>query len=178
MKKCKGCHTNKSLDQFYKHQYTKDGRRGKCIECWLKENGRTPEQNKEYRAKNLDRIRAYDRERAAPEWKKKEKAVYDRVWRRLTAKELKNNTLKRTFGITLDQYNSMLEQQRGLCAICFHPEKCKSISGGQKALSVDHCHKSGIVRGLLCDRCNRGMGLLRDDPSVLKNAINYLERIQ
>lgn len=72
---------------------------------------------------------------------------------------------RQKYGITLDDYNKMLENQGGRCAIC------GSISG---ALFVDHCHKTGRVRGLLCCSCNTGIGLLKDNIDVLTNAIKYL----
>lgn len=166
----------KTSDSFYIHQRTKDGRRSKCIPCYLSAHKTTPEQNRAYRAKNLERIRAYDRARIKPEWKKKIKSAYDLVWRKQTAKEIKNNALKRNFGIDLQYYDDLLKQQHGCCAICLKPSACKSISGGIKSLGVDHCHKTGIVRGLLCDHCNRGIGLLRDDPNILNSAISYLQK--
>ena len=75
--------------------------------------------------------------------------------------------LKR-FGITEDDYNDMYNAQMGLCAICHKPEN------GIK-LAVDHCHDSGKVRGLLCKRCNMGIGLLGDSPDTLISAAMYLK---
>lgn len=75
------------------------------------------------------------------------------------------------YGITPEKYNEMLENQGGVCAIC----KTKpQFDTRKKRLSIDHCHTTGKVRGLLCDACNRGIGMLKDDTSVLMNAINYL----
>jgi len=75
------------------------------------------------------------------------------------------------YGITLEHYNNMLEQQQNRCAIC--PEV---QSDDFNALSVDHDHKTGQIRGLLCNSCNRGLGFFRDDIALLKKAIEYLER--
>lgn len=77
--------------------------------------------------------------------------------------------LKFDYGITLDEYNSILSSQNGRCAIC------KSLPSINRRLCVDHNHSNKKVRGLLCDRCNKALGLLHDDISSLKSAINYLE---
>lgn len=68
----------------------------------------------------------------------------------------------------------MLEVQDYACAICGEMEDKLREDGTEQPLSVDHCHVSGRVRGLLCHRCNTALGLFRDDPEVLKRAIEYL----
>lgn len=77
--------------------------------------------------------------------------------------------LKAIYGITPEEYTSLLESQGGVCAICkqYRPHKGDSMC-------VDHCHATGSVRGILCGDCNRAIGLLKDNPTFLKNAINYL----
>lgn len=75
------------------------------------------------------------------------------------------------YGITEDDYNSMLKDQNGKCAIC----ETTTPTGKWKRFAVDHCHITGIVRGLLCNECNRGMGLLKDNPELLLKAANYLQ---
>jgi hypothetical protein len=84
----------------------------------------------------------------------------------------KNMELMRAFGISLDDYHKMLVEQNDGCAICGREETVKR----NKYLSVDHCHLTNKVRGLLCDRCNRGIGLLGDSPERIRNAARYLER--
>jgi hypothetical protein len=79
--------------------------------------------------------------------------------------------LKYKFGITEQQYDEMLKTQNYCCAIC------KSTTSGDKRstrLSIDHCHKSGEIRGLLCSSCNKAIGLLKDSPDLLRSAIGYL----
>ncbi len=75
------------------------------------------------------------------------------------------------YGLTVENYNELLEKQNMCCAIC----KRDTPTGKWKRFCVDHCHKTGKVRGLLCNECNRGMGLLKDDPSLLIKAANYLK---
>lgn len=82
----------------------------------------------------------------------------------------KNQDLQKAYGITLDEYNRMLAEQSNCCKICnTHQDKLKRI------LCVDHNHVTGKVRGLLCDNCNRSLGLLKDNLTVLRNAVKYLE---
>lgn len=88
--------------------------------------------------------------RKSPEWKE---------WRRW-------NTLKLRHGIIREKYEQMLKAQGHKCAIC-KEEFTKNPH-------VDHCHTTGNIRGLLCMGCNRGIGYLKDDPDVLRAAINYL----
>ena len=84
-----------------------------------------------------------------------------------------NVDLKRRYGITVADYKVMFENQKGLCAICEqHQDNFK------RRFCVDHCHDTGIVRGLLCDNCNSGIGKLGDDIDYLKAAIMYLQKTQ
>ena len=111
-------------------------------------------------------------------------ANFAKVWRKDNAEAIKekkavayknmpsmvkfNNHLKQRYGIDVDYYLDMLSKQNGLCKIC----------GGlsnRKRLSVDHCHETGRVRGLLCERCNSFIGRVKDDVSILKSAIDYLQ---
>lgn len=70
-----------------------------------------------------------------------------------------------------EEYRDMFERQEGFCAICQHPQ-------GERALAVDHNHETNQIRGLLCDRCNRGIGYFRDDPELLIEASIYLRHFQ
>ena len=81
--------------------------------------------------------------------------------------------LRRDYGITHDDYLRMLEEQGGKCAGC--GTDTPSPVGDWEYFAVDHCHHTGKVRGLLCNPCNRGMGLLRDDPDILRALLNYLK---
>lgn len=72
------------------------------------------------------------------------------------------------YGITPDQYNALLDDQNGVCAICY--DKCITRAW----LCVDHDHKTGKVRGLLCSRCNTALGLFKDDVLRLCDAVAYL----
>lgn len=83
--------------------------------------------------------------------------------------------LRRTYGITLEEYQRMLEEQGGVCAICERPETRMNRSGtAQEVLCVDHDHETGEVRGLLCHDCNTALGKFGDDPQVILRAAAYL----
>lgn len=83
--------------------------------------------------------------------------------------------LQRYYGITGEQYGEMLAAQKGLCAICGRPETAM-INGQPKIMHVDHCHATDQVRALLCGSCNGGLGLFKDDPTVLRAAADYIEK--
>lgn len=85
----------------------------------------------------------------------------------------RNYDLKRSYGITLDDYNQMFSDQKGCCAICNRHIGDLNMKR-KKNLCVDHCHKTKKVRGLLCDKCNRALGLFNDDADILHKAIIYL----
>lgn len=76
--------------------------------------------------------------------------------------------LRRTYGLSADEYDQLAAEQSGLCAICKNPPP------GRRALSVDHDHATGQVRGLLCNSCNSAMGRIGDDPDRLLAMAMYL----
>jgi len=82
---------------------------------------------------------------------------------------------KYRYGLTAHGYKSMLIEQHGKCAACGEGETVLSRSGGVRSLSVDHCHKTGQIRGLLCDRCNNILGRSKDSPEVLRRLASYVE---
>lgn len=84
-------------------------------------------------------------------------------------KKARANRYRRSFGMSLEDYDILFEKQNGLCAICGVDDNY-----GGKRFSVDHDHKTGVVRGLLCDNCNTGIGMFKDNPSLMLNAIKYL----
>lgn len=87
----------------------------------------------------------------------------------------KNSHLIKAFGITIAEYDKMVKKQKNLCAICLKPE-CGKSQYGTKKLAVDHCHVTGRVRGLLCEKCNRAIGQLHEDIEALERAIKYLKK--
>lgn len=123
------------------------------------QKSKTKEYQREYYLKNRDRIlkRQSEYEKLHKEKRNAHRKTTWRGWH-----------LQNRYGITVEQYKEMFEKQGGLCAICGKPEQIHAN------LSVDHCHISGKVRGLLCTNCNRAIGLLGDNKDILRKAIEYL----
>lgn len=104
-------------------------------------------------------------------------------WRKWRQKNLvrsrfldSSKTLKHNYGITLDQYNILAELQNNKCKVCLKEETAKATGKDRKIkrLAVDHCHRTGKVRGLLCQKCNQALGLLHEDERTIKNLLEYL----
>ncbi len=161
MKTCNKCGVTKPLESFYKAAGMRDGRRGDCKVCNLRA------QHERYRAdpaagkarvkrwqqENAERVNAYWRmRRLEPEVKLRERAAH----------------LKRKYGMTIEQYDAMLEAQGGGCFICGRPPR-DDIS-----LHVDHDHSTGKVRGILCFCCNNALADFQEDPVLLGRAAEYL----
>ena len=83
---------------------------------------------------------------------------------------MKNYSRKRNFGISADEFNDMKISQDDKCAICKKDSKYF-----KRDFSIDHCHTTGKIRGLLCSNCNTGIGMFKDDIDILKSAILYLK---
>lgn len=80
--------------------------------------------------------------------------------------------LKRSYGLSVEQYEQMIRNQDGLCAICKESPKNKQ----RKQFYVDHNHETGNIRGLLCGTCNSAIGLMQENPDSLRRAAEYLEK--
>lgn len=126
-----------------------------CSEC-IKAKGRElykknpipyAERTKSYRSKNIDKIKNYQHK-----------------WNLNNRESSKRKNIKRNYGITLEIYNKMLDKQNKVCAICKNYETSKHKDGKIRDLSIDHCHKSNEIRGLLCSRCNMGLWLHSRTP--------------
>lgn len=116
---------------------------------------------KKYREDNGDIVREKQRNRI-----KERLSNGDEVLKR----NLKNSRLKHLYGITLEEHETMRENQLYSCKICKVNEKELS-----KGLYIDHCHSTNKVRGLVCTQCNSMLGMAKDDITVLKEAVKYLE---
>ena len=101
------------------------------------------------------------------------KAAYDREYRKRHVLRKKANMYK----ISTEKLAQLIAAQSGLCSICGCPETAlHPVSKLPQALAIDHDHKTGKVRGLLCTNCNKGLGCFKDNVVRLKNAIIYLEQ--
>lgn len=94
-------------------------------------------------------------------------------WRTANPEKHLDITLRSKYGISLETYERLEVEQEGVCRICSKPET-ELTAGKRKRLAVDHCHVTGKVRGLLCSKCNRGLGYFLEDEVLLLKAIAYL----
>jgi hypothetical protein len=118
----------------------------------------------------------YDNTAYARRWREKNREksrASSRLWRSKNAEAAKRSDratkLKRTYGLTLEQFEEMLSAQGRACAICLVP-----LGRQPKDTHVDHCHTTGVIRGILCNDCNNVLARARDNPDVLRRAASYL----
>jgi len=165
MKTCANCHQIKSFLDFNKDKSIKDGHQTQCREC--RKQYSNPEYDKIYHLKNKEKRNQQGKEYNILNNERQKELK--RLDYKQNKSKYKNYTLKKTFGITLEQYHKIFDQQNGCCAICQKHQK-----EFKRALAVDHCHKTKIIRGLLCGNCNTGIGKLKDSIKLLQKAIDYL----
>lgn len=104
-----------------------------------------------------------------------DRADYYKEHRKVYKTDYSERDLQRKYGISLLEYSHIFMSQNGKCAIC-ESETGGTRNGEPKALAVDHDHKTGKVRGLLCEACNQGIGKLKDDATILRKAAEYLKK--
>lgn len=106
-------------------------------------------------------------------------AEYKRQYRKLRENQGELLSLKKVCNarrITIDRYLQMLQEQDFKCAICRQEETCKDSQHDRpRRLSIDHCHRTEIVRGLLCHSCNTAIGKFKDDTLMMQRAIEYIQ---
>lgn len=161
--KCSKCKKAKPLDAFRASVRLRGC--GQCRPCMQ-------ELKKEARTRNPERVKEQER--------LLRKKVYlsrpgfflekNRAWRAKNPEKVKAHNLKKNYGLALENYRTMLREQNFGCAIC----GTKKNSNG-KSLYVDHCHDTGKVRGLLCRKCNTGIGLLGDNFNKIEKTLKYLK---
>src|SRR5229473_1068090 len=96
-------------------------------------------------------------------------------WREANKERVHHYRLTFNYGISVEQYEELLKKQHGKCAVCGEGETAMSRRGVLHRLSVDHCHVTGKIRGLLCKRCNTNIAGFAEAPSLLRRAAAYLE---
>ena len=158
-KHCPKCETNKLISEFRKRGKNSKYFQSYCKSCeseYMTKQYKV--QNAKWKKENSDKILGYSRK-----WKKKnQKKCY--YYNAVTA---------RNFDLTIKEfaelYDSLYDKQQGQCAICsVHQSELK------KRLGVDHSHQSGQIRGLLCSKCNLGIGMLQDSAETCFAAAEYL----
>ena len=151
MLQCSKCEKIKPTSSFNRDRGKPTGFYSSCKDC-------ARATNKISKAKNMPDVLSYN-----AKWNKANPdkvAVYRRKW------------LVRLYGITWDQYQGIIAYQGGKCAICFTDKPGKRL----RSWMIDHDHSTGEVRGVLCENCNRALGMMQDDPDRLRMAADYLER--
>lgn len=159
---CYTCSELKPLnDEFFRPRKAgKLGFLGICRDCLKIKNRKDYEILKSEKPKQLQEVRKKsDRKRYNSPKRKQYRKKYSRQF-----------YLMRTYNITLEDYEELKSQQNNRCAICGGKGK-----GKREILDVDHDHKTGKVRGLLCGKCNSGLGMLQNNLGILKAAVMYLE---
>lgn len=147
MKECKRCGRTKSLDSFYK-RLDKEAR---CKEC-------------------VSEIR----KAAYPEMRDK-RIAYTKKYRDENPEKIRDTKLRQAYGVGVEYFEAKLKEQGGVCAGC--KENVKVIWRGKEVrMALDHHHATGAPRGVLCIRCNRGLGLLQENPEVMINLIEYINK--
>lgn len=157
-KHCRTCNADKPLNDFYKNKSKPDGLCSNCKLCTsaYSRSDKGKASRDRFYAKHQVR-----RRQAASDWDHANPG-------KIKAWKLRKRCAK--FGITTERYFALISAQEGRCAICRI-----DFSTRKYAPAIDHCHKSGKVRGLLCLNCNSGIGKLREDVQILQKAIAYIE---
>lgn len=97
---------------------------------------------------------------------------YHAEYRKANKERIRDSKLQYYFGLTADEYENLSASQGHVCKICGGIERSRRYT----RLCVDHCHTTKEIRGLLCNNCNRAIGLLGDSPERLRRAAEYLEQ--
>lgn len=163
MKTCSGCGEEKPVEAFHIDRGQRDGLKTKCRVC-------TNKVKAAWRSRNRDLIRERRRDEYGRH-KDRYLAYFNSDRRRLSVFHWK---LRACFGITPEQFDKMMSDQGGCCAICGKPPDKAKGHRHKHRLNVDHDHKTGKVRGLLCNNCNIGLGAFEDSQDRIANAIQYL----
>lgn len=155
---CSRCRRTLNIENFYR---SSNGFSGWCKPCTraaaAASHAARREQRKAY-------SRAYYRENAKSFYE------YNVQYRKEHSEKCHDSYLRYYYGITREQYLAKLRSQHGQCAGCLRPFDETLVA------AVDHCHRSGVFRGLLCSFCNRALGLVKDAPDTLRNMALYVRR--
>jgi len=152
-KRCPGCGEVKEFKEYSNDKYTKDGLQSRCKKCCAAAQAKYRQENPE-----------------------KPKASHAK-WDLNHPGGRRNHQLIHRYGITLSDYNAMLEAQGGRCAISGDAPDPNAKNTHNRVLHIDHCHYTNQVRALLCYKCNQGLGYFNHDPVLMRVAADYLEEM-
>ena len=196
-KHCNKCDQHKPIADFYPHKLEKYGVGGTCKVCTQARakvrNRENPKPNNppasEAKCSICHEVKP-EKDFSPSPIKKNGLSSYCRACNNIKAKAnmltrpkelrqkvLRRHHLKKTFDLTLEQYQAMWDAQLGVCAICGKPETRQTYpTRATSSLSVDHNHETGMIRGLLCHSCNTALGLLYEDPVVIESMLDYVRK--
>lgn len=164
MKKCSKCSIEKDFSEFKKHKLHYDGFYSQCKMCVRIKRSSEDYKKRESISKKLryQRLEVQeDSRRRSAEFRATERGkLY-----------VLNDSLQRTYGITLEKYNELFHAQKGCCAIC---ERHQSLFS--KRLCVDHDHETNQIRALLCHHCNTALGGFSEDVNLMLKAIDFVKK--
>lgn len=183
MKTCTICKIPKELSEFTKDKNGRDGLKSGCRPCLTaakkEQRRRNPEAAKravlKWQSANREKVREITKKYRASlpiEIKRERYRKWARANKKRVAFLARRSAFRRKYGLSLGGYDSILASQSGLCAICHAPPTPENCKCG--LLVVDHCHKSGKVRGLLCSNCNSGLGFFKESTQFLLHARHYV----
>lgn len=151
---CSQCDVEQPLDNYHKDRSKRDGVRSECKAC-------IKQKMSAHYARNSERIKESVRE-----YRRR-----NRIACRLSGRAAH---LRSAYGLSVEDYEALLAEQGGRCAICGRPPRGVHRGGRPQVLAVDHDHVTGRVRGLLCSPCNSALGRLGDTPEALERVLGYL----
>jgi hypothetical protein len=149
-KHCPRCRATKAESEFHWRSRPQNIRQSYCAECACAATT-------EWNSRNKERIAESNRQR-----------------RLANPTEERDRRLKRDYGLAPREYDRILESQNGLCAICQGEQQQPKSGKRVMRMSVDHCHSTGLVRSLLCGKCNAGLGAFCESPEIMEIAMDYL----
>jgi len=169
-KKCCKCGVDKPLSDFYYRGPTPRNKRGvyssdckACVKAYRKNRYHT---DPDVKARAKVYSTQWKRDHPDIEAARRKEPRYQEHRRK--------SALKQLYGTTSAEFEAMEVAQGSLCAICGQPER----SARNRRLTIDHDHLTNAIRALLCSQCNRAIGLLADDPNIIRKAADYIERFR
>ena len=166
LKKCRQCKESKQLTEFYIDKRY-NSRVTLCRSCWVKSTSKWAKENPERMAESTLRYCLKNREKILERGRKRYAKIPKEERKRRNRKE----NLKR-LGLDEESLAQIFIKQNGVCAICAEQISLRN----DRFTHLDHCHKSKKFRGILCTKCNTGLGKFNENVAVLQNAILYLEK--
>lgn len=183
MKLCNKCKETKTFDQFYKDSGLVDGYKSQCKECQKAVKQAWYSKNRDI---SIERSKVYRQNH--PEWalEMSRRNYRQNSWRQQNpekAKQLAIRTARarrfRKYGITQEQYDTILASQNFVCGACHEAPTFSPVRKGASKYDnfvIDHDHVTGEIRGILCTNCNVAIGMLRDSPDKARKIADYLDR--